>query len=49
MYVTTELYLSRFRISNFENESFGDGKKEVKEEGGEEEEEEQKYRQKTEK
>jgi len=48
VYVTTDLCLRRFRISNFENESFGDGKKEVKEEG-EEEEKEQKYREKTEK
>jgi hypothetical protein len=46
-YITIDLYLSRFRIQNFESESFGDGKKEVKEEE-EEKEEEQKYRQKTE-
>lgn len=44
MYFTTDLYLSRFRIHNFGSESFGGGKKEVKEE-----EEELKYRQKSEK
>jgi len=41
VYITTNLYLSRFRIHNFENESFGDGKRDVKEEEEEEEEKEE--------